>query len=119
MNYPDTPILGDCAELGAWLCAAYLRRRCADWPDLLTAMRSPILSRLILQEAQHPTAGATILRPQVITPDPPPHGVSSRVTEPSNVTVTKRDPVRGSPTPQALDFKRRAAGERPETDPYE
>lgn len=109
-------MLGDCLDLGTWLRAAYLRRRAADWPDLLTAMRSPILSRLILQEAQHPTAGATIKRAEVVRPDPPPVGVSSRVTEPSNVTVTKRDQPRGSPTPQALDFKSRAAGERPEQD---
>lgn len=119
MNAPEPASLGDCVDLGAWLRAAYLRRRASDWPDLLTAMRSPILSRLILQEAQHPTVGATIKRPDVITPDPPPIGVSSRVTERGFVTVTKRDPVGGSPTPQALDFKSLAAGERPDTEPYE
>lgn len=108
--------LGDCINVGAWLRAAYLRRRAADWPPFADAMGSPVLSRLILQEAQHPTAGATIKRPEVVRPDPPPAGVSSPVTQPRFVTVTKSETRGGSPTPQALDFKSRAAGERPETD---
>lgn len=119
MSEPDPAellTLGDCINVGAWLRAAYLRRRAQDWPPFVDAMRSPVLSRLVLQEAQHPTAGATIKRPEVVRPDLPPADVSSPVTQPRSITVTKSENRGGSPTPQPLDFKSRAAGERPETD---
>lgn len=108
--------LAQALNVGAWLLAAYERRRGPDWPSFLEAMESYTYGRLILQEALHPASPRLVHRSEVVRPDPPPEGVSSRVTEPGFVTVMKRDQVRGSPTPQALDFKSRAAGERPDTD---
>lgn len=116
---PELATLAECFAVGAWLRAAYQRRRSPDWPAFEAAMNSLVLSRLILQEAQFPARLGAAKRPEVVRPDPPPVGVSSPVTERGFVTVTKRDPVGGSPTPQALDFKSLAAGERPDTEPYE
>jgi hypothetical protein len=115
MSELDAPDLGAVMEVGAWLRAAYLRRKSKDWPAFTTAMRSPVLSRLILQEAQHPTAQATIRRPEVVRPDPPPAEVSSTVTKPGNVTVTKRAGVVGPTEALPLDFRSLAAGEKPDT----
>ncbi len=108
--------LAECINIGAWLRAAYARRRSEHWPPFADAMESVVLSRLILQEAQRPTLETTIKRPEVVRPDPPPAGVSSPVTQPRSITVTKSENRGGSSTPQALDFKSRAAGERPEQD---
>ena len=118
MSEQDEPsgavTLGECVDVGAWLRAAYLRRKSKEWPAFLTAMQSPILSRLILQEAQHPTIQATIRRPEVVRPDPPPADVSSSVTKPHFVTVTKRAGVVGPTDALPLDFRSLAAGEKPE-----
>lgn len=111
----DKHALGDCLNVGAWLRAAYLRRKSKDWPAFFTAMQSPVLSRLILQEAQHPTVQATIKRPEVVRPDPPPADVSSTVTKPGNVTVTKRAGIVGPADALPLDFRSLAAGEKPDT----
>ena len=116
MNDAQRELLHDCLDVGGWLRAAYLRRRASDWPAFPEAMQSPVLSRLILQEAQRPTAGGVVHRPEVVRPDPPPADVSSPVAKPSFVTVMKSENLGGSPTPHPLDFKSRAAGERPELD---
>lgn len=104
-------------HVACWLYAAYLRRKSGSWPSFASAMQSPVLARLILQEAHHPAVQAVIQRPQVVRPDPPLAGVSSTVAKASNVTVTKVENARGSINPQAIDFKSLAAGERPDTDP--
>lgn len=108
--------LAQAVNVGAWLLAAYTRRRGPNWPSFPEAMESYTYGRLILQEALHPASPRLVKRPEVVRPDPPPDGVSSRVAKPDNVTVTKRDHPRGSPTPQAIDFKSRAAGERPDAE---
>lgn len=106
--------LTEALNVGVWLQLAYQRRRGPDWPSFLEAMESYTYGRLILQEALHPAHPRLVKRPEVIRPDPPTDRVSSAVTESGSVTVMKRDPVRGSPTPQPLDFKSLAAGERPD-----
>lgn len=109
--------LGELLTVVATLHAAYLRRKSGSWTSFASAMQSPVLARLILQEAHHPTVQATIKRPEVVRPDPPASDVSSPVAKPRFSTDTKRDQVRGSTDAPAIDFKSLAAGERPDADP--